>query len=58
MDLGDAVGWVLVEHHRDVPRVLAPTHVLLVRALKWIQTRKPFKLQTVNVRCGISKTEL
>ena len=34
MDLGDGVGWVLVEHHRDVPRVLAPTHVLLVRALQ------------------------
>ena len=34
VDLGDGVGWVLVEHHRDVPRVLAPTHVLLVGALK------------------------
>ena len=34
VDLGDAIGWILVEHHRDVPRVLAPTHVLLVRALQ------------------------
>ena len=34
MDLGDGVGWVLVEHHRDVPRVLASSHVLLVGTLQ------------------------
>ena len=37
VDLGHLVRRVLVQHHGDVARVLAPPHVLLVRALcKWL----------------------
>ena len=34
VDLWDAIRWVFIEHHSNVPRVLASSHVLLVRALQ------------------------